>query len=100
MKVVLTRLNEGSVLEINICLLMDIYNYSSTKYSRPKGNWEAYLYKIKKYKKIYNIIKIDNIINITKINNITNISKMISLMSIYEIINIPVTGHFQRSVNY
>jgi len=24
MKVVLTRLNEGSVLEINICLLMDI----------------------------------------------------------------------------
>src|SRR4051812_13509963 len=77
MKVVLTRLNEGSVLEINVCLLK-IYNYSSTKYCCPKGNWEAYLYKIKKYKKIMNIIKINYIINIIKINNITNISKMIN----------------------
>src|SRR5437764_11314276 len=90
MKVVLTRLNEGSVLEINICLLMDIYNYSSTKYCCPKGNWEAYLYKIKKYEKIMNIIKI---------NYIINISKMINLMSIYEIISIRSIFRIYRILN-
>src|SRR6266487_5894142 len=76
-----------------------IYNYLSTKYCCPKGNWKAYLYKIKKYKKIMNIIKINYIINITKINNITNISKMINLMSIYEIISIRSIFRIYRILN-
>src|SRR6266487_360714 len=67
-----------------------IYNYSSTKYCCSKGNWEAYLYKIKKYEKIMNIIKI---------NYIMNISKMINLMSIYEIISIRSILRIYRILN-